>query len=73
MLAWCRERQLPLLILLNKVDKAKQKEHTTCLRALQEILGDYQLADVVLFSSKSGKGTGAVLQKIFDWFDLAAS
>lgn len=73
MLAWCREQQLPLLILLNKVDKAKQRERTACLRTVQEILGDYQLADVVLFSAKSGKGTEVVLQKIYDWFDLAAT
>lgn len=71
MLEWCRGQQLPLLILLNKVDKAKQRERTACLRRLQEILGDYQLADVVLFSAKSGKGTEAVLQKMYDWFDLA--
>lgn len=73
MLSWCHGQQIPLLILLNKVDKAKQRERTACLRSVQEILGDYQLADVVLFSAKSGKGTEAVLQKIYDWFDRAAT
>ncbi len=73
MLTWCRGQQLPLLILLNKVDKAKQLERSACLRAIQDILDDYQLAEIVLFSAKSGKGTGAVLQKIYDWFDLAAT
>ena len=73
MLAWCRGQQLPLLLLLNKVDKATQRERTACLRKVQEILGDYELADVVLFSAKSGKGTEAVLQKIYSWFDFAAT
>ena len=70
MLAWCRTKNQPLLILLNKVDKATQRQRTLCLRAVQEILADYSLADVVFFSAKSGKGTTTVLQKILRWFDL---
>ena len=73
MLTWCREQQLPLLVLLNKVDKAKQRERIVCLREVQEILGDYHLVDVVLFSAKSGKGTEVVLRTVYDWFDRAAT
>ena len=71
MLAWSRTKNQPLLILLNKVDKATQRQRTLCLRAVQEILADYNLADVVFFSAKSGKGTTTVLRKIHRWFDLA--
>ena len=71
MLNWCKEQDLPLLILLNKVDKATQKERTKCLREVQKILADYKLAEVILFSAKSGKGASLVQQKVRSWLDSA--
>ena len=73
MLEWCRSHELPLLILLNKVDKATQRERTVCVRAVQGELADYELADVVFFSAKSGKGISAVQQHIRDWLQLATT
>lgn len=73
MLAWCRTQQTPLLVLLNKVDKATQRERTRCSRAVQELLEDYKLADVIMFSAKSGTGTSAVLQQLHAWFDSVST
>lgn len=73
MLMWCCSQHIPLLVLLNKVDKATQRERTRCSRAVQELLADYKLVNVRMFSAKSGKGSSEVLQQIHAWFDSAAS
>lgn len=73
MLAWCGTQQTPLLVLLNKVDKATQRERIRCSRAVQELLEGFKLANVLSFSAKSGKGTRAVLQQIQAWFGIAST
>lgn len=73
MLMWCRAQQTPLLALLNKVDKATQRERTRCSRAVQELLAGYTQANAIMFSAKSGKGAREVLQQIQAWFESRTS
>ena len=71
MLRWCQSRQLPVLILLNKVDKATQRERDRCFRSTQELLSGYEQVKLIFFSAKSGKGTSEVQQYIRNWLQQA--
>lgn len=73
MIEWCREQQIPLLILLNKVDKTNQRQRATSLRAVRELLANYESAEVTLFSAKSGKGTDEVQLKLRDWLQQSSN
>lgn len=71
MLRWCQSRQLPVLVLLNKVDKATQSERDRCFRSTQELLSGYEQVKLIFFSAKSGKGTSEVQQHIRNWLQQA--
>ena len=57
MMAWCRDRELPLLALLNKADKLKSGARNRALGLLQEQVPDS--ARALLFSAKTGLGAAA--------------
>lgn len=59
MLAWCTQRHLPLLALLNKADKLKRGARTQTLRTVQAQMPES--ASVLAFSATEGLGATEAL------------
>ena len=59
MIAWCAERHLPLLALLNKADKLKRGARTQTLRGVQSQMPEG--ASVMAFSATEGLGVAETL------------
>ncbi len=56
MIQWCISHNLPLLILLNKSDKAKQKERSSCMRLMKQLVPTDTPSKILLFSALKGIG-----------------
>ena len=72
MAAWCRQRDLPLLALLNKGDKLKQGERAKALRTVEAELAAPPEATALLFSATTGLGAAAAIAAVRHRLDGAA-
>lgn len=56
MIEWTERQQLNLLVLLNKSDKLKQSQRSSCVRVVNEALQNREQAQAILFSALKGTG-----------------
>lgn len=68
MIAWARTAQLPLHVLLTKVDKLSNNEKFTTLKKVEKALADYPEVSVQLFSSESREGLDTLKAKLTHWY-----
>lgn len=67
MVAWARESELPLLLLLTKADKLKRGAAQNTLLAVRKDLANAGEVRVELFSSVNGQGVDAARQQLSTW------
>lgn len=65
---WCEAADLPLLLLLNKMDKLNQRERAKSLKAVRESTGSPGLLEVQLFSATERLGVPDALKRLAGWF-----
>lgn len=68
---WCEAAQLPLLLLLNKMDKLNQRERAKALKAVRGSTGSPELLEVQLFSATERIGVADALKRLAGWFARA--
>ncbi|MDE0093606.1 MAG: ribosome biogenesis GTP-binding protein YihA/YsxC [Gammaproteobacteria bacterium] len=64
MIAWASTREIPMLVILNKVDKAKQQEKDLAQRAAKLLAQEHPHATFLVFSAKTSLGLQAVVSQI---------
>ena len=64
MITWAEERDLNVLLLLNKADKLKRNAQHNVLREVQTYVEPLESVQVLLFSAQSGQG----LEDAVEWF-----
>lgn len=64
MITWAEERELNVLLLLNKSDKLKRNAQHNVLREVQAYVEQLESVQVLLFSAQSGRG----LEDAVEWF-----
>ena len=69
MISWCISRELPFLLILNKIDKTKQQERNQAQREAQLLLANHPQATFLAFSAKTGHGTNEVVAHIRSMFN----
>ena len=62
LMQWCRNRGIPLVVILNKIDKVGQSERVLKTREYKAIDG---VDDVYCVSSEKGKGISKVVDQLF--------
>ncbi len=68
MLGWCRHRNLPVHILLNKTDKLKRNAmHKALMSVEKQLKANHERATVQVFSASSGLGLDKLHQRIDSW------
>ena len=71
-LAWCRQYELPVQLLLNKADKLSRNKGLNILYASKKELGDLEmLNDPLLFSAKTHDGVDQLSKYILSWVESA--
>ncbi len=65
---WCEAADLPLLLLLNKMDKLNQRERAKALKAVREAIGSPARLEVQLFSATERIGVAEALKRLAGWF-----
>ncbi|MBI5461859.1 MAG: YihA family ribosome biogenesis GTP-binding protein, partial [Gammaproteobacteria bacterium] len=71
MLAWCRQADLPVHVLLTKADKLKRGAAQNTLLTVRRDLGSlHQHASVQLFSALDGTGLEEARTLLATWLDL---
>lgn len=71
MLAWCRQSELPVHILLTKSDKLKRGAAQNTLLAVRRELGHlHPAATAQLFSALDGTGLDEARQRVAAWLEL---
>ena len=69
-LAWCRQYELPVQLLLNKADKLSRNKGLNILYASKKELGDLEmLNDPLLFSAKTHDGVEQLSKYILSWVE----
>jgi GTP-binding protein len=67
---WCTEAELPVLVLLNKIDKLNQKERAACHKIVKNaLLIHHDLVSIEEFSALKGTGSSDALNVIQRWRD----
>ncbi|MCY3886049.1 MAG: ribosome biogenesis GTP-binding protein YihA/YsxC [Gammaproteobacteria bacterium] len=56
MIEWTERQQMNLLVLLNKSDKLKQSQRSSCVRVVNEAIKNCVQAQAILFSALKGTG-----------------
>ena len=69
MIDWCRNRPMPLIVLLNKADKLKQGERARALRAVEAQVPRTAMA--LLFSALTGLGAAEAAVAVRDRLQAA--
>ncbi|MCY3627651.1 MAG: ribosome biogenesis GTP-binding protein YsxC [Gammaproteobacteria bacterium] len=69
MIAWASTREIPMLVILNKVDKAKQQEKDLAQRAAKLLAQEHPHATFLVFSAKTNLGLQAVVSQIRAMFN----
>ncbi len=64
---WSAESELPLLVLLNKADKLKQRARINALQYVRKTVKCFPQVNVMCFSAFSGLGQTEVLATICRW------
>lgn len=64
MIAWAANRAIPMLVILNKVDKAKQQERDLAQRAAKLLVKEHPNVTFLVFSAKTSLGLQAVVSQI---------
>ena len=71
-LAWCRQYELPVQMLLNKSDKLSRNKGLNILYASKKELGDLEmLNEPLLFSAKTHDGVDQLSKYILSWVESA--
>lgn len=65
---WCEAAELPLLLLLNKMDKLNQRDRAKALKAVRESAGSPEQLEVQLFSATERIGVTDALKRLAGWF-----
>lgn len=73
MIEWAKVRNLPLHILLTKVDKLSNNEKFKVLKQVEKSLQDYPEVSVQLFSSHSREGLDILKTKLTKWYTESES
>ena len=69
-ISWCTEVDLPVLVLLNKIDKLNQKERAACRKIVKNaLIAHHELVTILEFSAVKGTGTPEALAAIQGWRD----
>ena len=69
MIAWASTREIPMLVILNKIDKAKQQEKDLAQRAAKLLAQKHPHATFLVFSAKTSLGLQAVVSQIRAMFN----
>lgn len=64
MIAWASSRAIPMLVILNKVDKAKQQERDHTQRAAKLLVREHPHVTFLVYSAKTNLGLQAVVSQI---------
>lgn len=67
-IGWCTEVELPVLVLLNKIDKLNQKERAKCRKIVgNALLAHHELVSIQEFSAAKATGVPQALATIQHW------
>lgn len=66
--SWCEAARLPLLLLLNKMDKLNQRDRAKSLKAVRAAAGSPELMAAQLFSATERIGVTEALKRLAGWF-----
>lgn len=70
MLRWCNECELPVHVLLNKIDKLTHSAQALMSRTITKQLANYSNVTVQPFSALKKTGLGILQKKLDEWYRI---